>query len=392
MERCSLTLAPYGKPRMSIAMTNAEIKQSQIDRIIEQTDSKKSIYSDLSYEFTIDGIDLSTIEGIYVYINDCYESCSYNNGVIRFPGRGGSDRRIFMDCYGFVEITLNIQLNDGSELNLRSEYLPVLVKKGQLNDSVKAMAQYVYSNQEDLLLNGDPKPKDLASLKEQGSQSLAAQVLLAEEIASVYERNYGYFKANSRFKIEKTASVDHIEKLQYITPATMQYIALHPEQLRQVNSTTGIRINNKVYHPNKTLVVEDRHSYDIYENRIIVGFLRTMIFNIDTLIENTDSILQNIPSDNDPVGEYVYSSLFIFAHTAKMLQECRDRLLIVKQKMAQLWQMYSSIMSVETVEVQYIPKPTALFMSIPQYNKIFVTISQWFSFGIYNFEKKFIVR
>lgn len=388
MERCSLTLAPYGKPRMSIAMTNAEIKQSQIDRIIEQTDSKKSIYSDLSYEFTIDGIDLSTIEGIYVYINDCYESCSYNNGVIRFPGRGGSDRRIFMDCYGFVEITLNIQLNDGSELNLRSEYLPVLVKKGQLNDSVKAMAQYVYSNQEDLLLNGDPKPKDLASLKEQGSQSLAAQVLLAEEIASVYERNYGYFKANSRFKIEKTASVDHIEKLQYITPATMQYIALHPEQLRQVNSTTGIRINNKVYHPNKTLVVEDRHSYDIYENRIIVGFLRTMIFNIDTLIENTDSILQNIPSDNDPVGEYVYSSLFIFAHTAKMLQECRDRLLIVKQKMAQLWQMYSSIMSVESVEVQYIPKPTALFMSIPQYNKIFVTISQWFSFGIYNFEKE----
>lgn len=135
MERCSLTLAPYGKPRMSIAMTNAEIKQSQIDRIIEQTDSKKSIYSDLSYEFIIDGVDLSTIEGVYVYVNDCYESCSYNNGVIRFPGRGGSDRRIFMDCYGFVEITLNIQLNDGSELNLRSEYLPVLVKKGQLNDS-----------------------------------------------------------------------------------------------------------------------------------------------------------------------------------------------------------------------------------------------------------------
>ncbi len=388
MERCSLTLVPYGKPRMSIAMTNTEIKQSQIDCIIEQTDSKKSIYSDLSYEFTIEGVDLSKIEGVYVYVNDCYESCSYNNGVIRFPGGGGSDRRIFMDCYGYVEITLNIQLNDGSELNLYSEYLPVLVKKGQLNDSVKAMAQYVYSNQEDLLLNGDPKPRDLASLKEKGSQSLAAQVILAEEIANVYERSYGYFKANSRFKIEKTASVDHIEKLKYITPATMQYIALHPEQLRQVNSTTGIRINNSVYHPNKTLVIEDRRSHDIYENRIVVGFLRTMIFNIDTLIENTDSMLQNIPSEKDPVGDYVYSSLFIFAHTAKMLQECRDRLRVVKQKMAQLWQMYSSIMSVESVEVQYIPKPTALFMSIPQYNKIFVTISQWFSFGIYNFEKE----
>lgn len=389
MECCSLTLEPYGKPKITVAMTNAENKQSQIDRIIEQADSKKSIYSDLSYEFTIVGLDCTKIEEIHVYINDCYESCSYyGDGKIRFPDRGGFDRRIFMDCYGFVEITMNIHQNDGSELNLRSEYLPVLVKMGQLNDSVKAMAQYVYANQEDLLLNGDPKPKDISSLKDKGSQSLAALVLLAEEIANVYERSFGYFKANSRFKIEKTASVDHIEKLQYITPATMQYMALHPEQLHQVNSTTGIRINNKVYHPNKTLVIEDRRSHDIYENRIIVGFLRTMIFNIDTLIEQTESLLHSIPSEDEPVGDYVYSSLFIFAHTAKMLQECRNRLLVVKQKIAQLWQMYSSIMSVEVVDVQYVPKPTALFLSIPQYNKIFVIISEWFSFGVYNFEKE----
>lgn len=388
MEHCSLTLKPYGKPAVSIPMNNAETQQSQMDRIIEQANSPKSIYSHLSYEFTIEGMDLSKIEGVYVYINDCYESCSYKNGVIRFPDKDVSDRRIFRDCYGFVEITLNIQLNDGSELNLCSEYLSVLVKKGQLNDSVKAMVQFVYSHQEDLLLNGDPKAKELANLKEKGCQNLDAQILLAEEIIRVYEYSYGYFKANCRFKIEKKESVDYLEKLQYITPTTMQYIASHPEQLRQVNSTIGVRVNNRVYHPNKTLVVKDCHSHDIYENRIVVGFLRTMIFNMDTLIENIDSLLKKVSVKTEPVGEYVCSSLFIFSHTAEMLQKCRDRLIIINQKVTQLWQLYRSIMSVETVEVQDTPKPTPLFMSIPQYNKIFLVIYQWFSYGIYDFEKE----
>lgn len=388
MEHCSLTLAPYGRPRMSIAMTSAENKQSQFDRIIEQTESRKSVYSDLSYEFFLDGIDLSQIDGVYVYINDCFENCSYSNGAIRFPGRGGSDRRIFIDCYGFVEIAITLRFKDETEVSFRSEYLPVLVKKGQLNDSVKAMAQYVYSNQEDLLLNGDPKPQDLASLKEQGYKSLIAQVILAEEIANIYEHSFGYFKANSRFKIEKVASVDHIEKLQYVTPATMQYIALHPEQLRQVNSTTGIRINNRVYHPNKTLVVEDLRSHNIYENQVVVGFLRTMLFNVTSLIDSADSLLKSIPNEDEQVGDYIHSSLFIFAHTAKMLQECRERLAEVKKKIEMLWQLYNTIMTVEALDVRHIPKPTAIFMAVPQYNKLFVAISQWFSYGIYSFEKE----
>ena len=389
MECCSLKLTPYGKPPISVAMTAVENEQSQIDRIIEQADAKKSIYSDLSYEFVIEDLDCSEIKGLHVYINGCYEDCAFMpNGRIHFPGENGFDRRIFIDCYGFAEIVLTIYLNDGGELNLRSEYLPVLVKMGKLNDSVKAMAQYVYVNQEDLLLNGDPKPKDMSSLKDKGGQSLAAQALLAEKVANVYEQSFGYFKANARFKIEKTASVDNIEKLQYITPATIQYISLHPEQLRQVNGTTGIRINAKVYHPNKTLVIKDNCSYDIYENRVIVGFLHTMIFNIDAIIHQIDTLLAGIPSTDEPVGDYVYSSQFVFAYTTQMLQECRARLINVKQKIVQLWRMYSSIMNVKAVDVKYTPKPTLLFQSIPQYNRVFSIINQWFAFGVYNFEKE----
>lgn len=388
MDRCSLTLIPYGKPRISVQLISVENQQSHNECVTEQSDLQNSIYSDLSYEFQIENIDCSQIDNVCIFINDCYESCSYSNGKIRFPGQGRSDRRIFIDCYGFVEITLSIKLKDGNEVNLRSEYLSVLVKKGQLNDSVKAMAQYVYANQEDLLLNGKPKPRDIASLKDQGYKSLMAQVILVEQLLSVYEQNYGYFRANSRFRIDKVNSVDHIEKLQYVSLATMQYIVQHPEELCQVNSNVGVKINNKVYHPNKTLITEDVRLHDIYENRVVVGFIRTLISGVDTLVENTKNLISKIPSEDAGTGEYVHSSLFIFSHTAKMLRECLARLLAVKKKLSLLWHSYNSILNVKTMEVCHIPRPTAIFMAVPQYNRIFVAISQWFTYGIYNLEKE----
>jgi len=168
----------------------------------------------------------------------------------------------------------------------------------------------------------------------------------------------------------------------------MQYIAQHPEELRQVNSNIGVRINNKVYHPNKTLITEDVRSHDIYENRVVVGFIRTLINDVDTLVENTKNLISKIPSEDEETGEYVHSSLFIFAHTAKMLRECQVRLLTVKKKLALLWHSYNNMLNVSAMEVCHIPKPTAIFMAVPQYNRIFVAISQWFSYGIYNLQKE----
>lgn len=76
------------------------------------------------------------------------------------------------------------------------------------------MARFVYNNQEWLLLNGELKPKKPSGLKENGYRSLATQILLAEEIAAIYESSYGYFKANSRFKLEKMSVIERLERIQ----------------------------------------------------------------------------------------------------------------------------------------------------------------------------------
>lgn len=332
--------------------------------------------------------DLNRIADVRVYVNDVLESSVYNNGRIYFPSRGISNRRIFLDCYGFAELSITLILVDGQECTLNSEYLPILVRREELNNSVEAMARFVYNNQEWLLLNGELKPKKPSGLKENGYRSLATQILLAEEIAAIYESSYGYFKANSRFKLEKMSVIERLERIQYVTQGTLSYTATHPEYLRQVNSTQGIFIGNRVYQPQKTETVQNTRSYDIYENRVILAFLRNMIDSVQSLQGYCCNLLSKIPNDDDYSSEYIYSSFFMFSETRKMIEDGKTQLEKLSEKFTYLWGMYSDILRIPLDQHIVPPRPTAIFLSVPQYNRIFVRIHQWFSFGIYNFSKE----
>lgn len=388
MSTCSLTLIPYGKQSFTIGLLENDRGQGAVERIINHSLTGVSIFADLSYEFVLNTEDIAAVQDVRVYINDTYEQSTYNNGRIHFPGRSASDRRVFLDCYGFVALGFSLIMDDGTEKHLTSEYLPVLVRRGQLNEAVKAMVSYVYTHQELLLLNGEPKPRNLTGLKESGYKSLAAQIILAEEIATIYEASYGYFKANSRFRIEKVPAVDQFERLQYITPATLAHIASHPEQLKPVSAEAGIRINGRVYHPQKTLSLQNINSYDIYENRVVLGFLRKMLDEVMKLRRHCERLLQQIPCDEDYSDDYIYSSFFMFAETRQTLENGVQQLSFLYDKFVKLWGMYQNALSISTESLANAPRPTAVFMSVPQYNRMFVRIHQWFNFGIYDFGKE----
>ena len=389
MTTCSLTIIPYGKQPFTVGLLENDGRQAGMEKIVQKSSGTNSVFSDLSYELVLNYENIDRVHSVHVYINDAYEPSTYSHGKIYFPDRATSDRRIFSDCYGYVEISLTLVMDDGNEYNLFTDYLSVLVRRGQLNNAVKSMVDYVDKHQEHLLLNGVSKPRDLAGLKEQGYKSLSAQVILAEEIASVYEGNYGYFKANCRFRIEKVPSIDRLEHLQQVTPKTLEYIVSHPEELRPVTSTSGVRIDGRVYQPQKTLSLRNVNSYDLYENRVILNFLRKMIDEVEVLRDECGTLLQQIPTDEDYSPDYIYSSFFILSETRKRLEANIRKLSQLYDRFVTLFGLYSQVLKKIRIEPLVIsPKPTAIFLTVPQYNKIFVRIHQWFNFGIYDFAKE----
>ena len=390
MSSYDLIFYPFDKTPFSVSLSENARQLASAERIINRASQNPAIFSDLTYSFEIKSENISAIQDVQIYINDTYEPSNYENGKIFFREKGSKDKRIFIDCYGFIQICLIITFSDENPKIFYSEYLPVLVRKGKLNNAVQDMIKYVWARQNTLFSNGEPKPKNISGLNENGEKSLMSQIILGEEIASVYEKNYSYFKANSRFTVKKQPQIDRLEHLEYISPPTLSYIASHPEQLRRSNSRIGIKSGKTTYQPLKTLVMKNIPSYDIYENIAILSFLFRMIKETQNLHDNCLSLIKDIPSSGKYNSEYYYSHFFMFAETKKSLEECSVRLSVLSDRFTRLFGLYKNILNIpaEKIREDIYPHSTPIFMSVPEYNMIFIKMHEWFTFGIYDFTKE----
>lgn len=387
MSALSLILYPYNKQKISIELQ----ERKSLDMTSSQFEdglSGESVFSDLSYEFSLNHDETMEIESVHVYINDILEPSIYNEGKICFPDKKKHGKRVFLDCYGFVQISLEIIDNNGNVHTFTTPYLSVLVKHGRLNDNIKAMIGYVYNNQENLLFNGNFGSKNFGNMKSGGQQNFLSQILLANEIADLYEKNYRYFKVNSRFKIDKVSRIERFERVQYITSDTIRYIATHPEELRIASGKDGIRIYDKVYQPERIVSEVNERSYDIYENRVVLNFINEMINSIETLQNKCQDLILKIPIEGDYNEEYVYSSYFMFQETRGMLENKLADLKKIKSRFNKLLLMYREIFRIVPEPLKHVPRPSAIFISVPQYNRVFNYIYKWFQFGIYDFARE----
>lgn len=97
---------------------------------------------------------------------------------------------------------------------------------------------------------------------------------------------------NAKFKTETDYYVDYVEKLHSIGKENIRYIVTHPEELKQSYGNSGILVNKIQMIPEKTLVSSYKYSYDIFENRIIISFIKNLLEAIDERCEKLESILK----------------------------------------------------------------------------------------------------
>ena len=368
----------------------------KFDRIKELNEAKKikaeeekKVYSDWSYKFILKSDEKVT--GVEIYICGAYQESTYKDNTITFDENEG---RIFSDCYGLVDLQLKVTLENGEEINLYSQDLPVLVKENDINkklhNSVGAMIDFMYDNHIDLLTGSEVKSKRESGIEKKGYQNLETKIGLAGQIADKYASNSGYFMVNSRTQIEKTPAVDHIEKVRYFTPDTLRYIASHPEHLKRVNSEAGVRVDKWMYHPQKALSPQNTFSYNVYENRVILSFLQKMIYEIDNLRAKCEAMVGGTDDEKD--GDYRYSAPFKFAKPGKLLKESAQRLRLLKNRYDKLLHIYERELGVSPEPLLSKPRPTPVFLNIPQYKEIFMLIYKWFDEGIYaSSEEKYMM-
>lgn len=346
------------------------------------------VYNDKPYKLKLlsDEDSLNSIKKIKLYIN--------NQEVNAFISSDGTlfleNEYLFNDCYSTVQVNIELFFKDNSKVILYSPYMAVYINDNNVAKNIKEMVEYINHYSYFSMESMDYNNKISAGLKDGGYKTFETYIKIASRIIMYYENNYAYFKINCRKKIIKENIITPIHRIQNINEQSLHYIAKNFEQLSPTTYDTGIKVDNKNYFPQYISTDAMFYSLDIYENQVIVSFLAKVLYDIDILIKDIENQL-NIAAHqsflNEKDNKYISISFYLLQTTKNQLKKYMETISSIKLKMQELYFMYKEIFKINEIVLSHIPKPTDIFMAIPNYNQIYTVILEWFSFGAFDLAK-----
>ncbi|MBQ2988274.1 MAG: hypothetical protein IJD59_04140 [Clostridia bacterium] len=385
MDELCLRLFPDGKEFCDFLLHQHRIEGSIVDTFNQTSDN---VFSNYKYRAQLLNVK-DKIRNLVFLLNGHKVPIYYfsDTGYITFSD-DSFGARIFLEYYGFVQITLSFEDEQGNQHLWDTDYIPVWVRKGKQNDSVRRMSEYVYRNNLSLLNFDKNFAKEEVGLKSFSNQTLESQIILLEKIYVILEKNYYSFKTNSRFVTTLKEHIDYFEKLTYVSQNTIRYISQHPEELQPIPSCLGIKIGSKFYQPSKTLITDAQRSYDIYENRVILGFILFLLKEMEKIEKEIQSVLSQYSSNTMETDEYVLSTFFIYSNTMDLLKIILIDIQKLHQKYIIIYHSYCEVLPINHQMITAIPKFTPVFKSILHYHQIYDCIVDWFSKGVFSIQRE----
>ena len=353
-----------------------------IDRI-----STEIVYGDKSYKKAKINFR-KKIDKMEFYVNGTLKSCNYKNGYIHFNDETSLRDKIFLDYFGYVIISINIT-SDEKEYILTSKYIEVAIRHNIFSDTVREMIVYIMKNNDKLLNSDNLKSIDLLGLGENGNNNLQTRITVLNEIVFEYEKNYSFFRLNSRSRLVNNEKIDDFEKIKSISASTVRHILTNPQELYKVSTDTGIKYGSQYLLPRKTLISRNENYYNIYENKIVLGFLKFLYYKINNDIKSL-SEKTKIKNNSQMKNSYALSAEEIKKILFTNLYNHKIELESINNRIKSLFITYKNTITCDEIIVNKIPKPTKTFAEITHYKKIYSVIVKWFKHAGYDFKKRSI--
>ena len=351
------------------------------------------VYQDSVYEYILSGFEFSRpIGNLDFRINDKsieieYEQSTETETVI-VKGRNNQYAKPFLLMYGITEISIAIEYTDGDTLYLFSSHLAIAIKsQGEHNmESVSDMLDDIYKKDHALLrksrtINDFSLPNQTKSPSNKYSEEITG----IKEIINVLKSSLPFFMSNPHTKTVSNFQVDSFERLNRITPKSIQYIATHPDQLMQTFSPTGIVVNRQQMIPQKTLVNFQRFSSETPENIAIVSFIETLWQHVvgrkkELQIALTEG-LGSVKPNQSIKGDYILSSTVIHQYTQLTFSSVLSEMEVLCNQLSSLLSEYKRIFSCEHSVLHHLPKPSPIFLEIYHYRRVYELMVKWFATG-----------
>ncbi|MDE6538551.1 MAG: hypothetical protein K2K66_00025 [Ruminococcus sp.] len=266
-------------------------------------------------------------------------------------------KKIFMYCFGIVQIKVKI-----SGIYYVSDSISIMVTEDTQYQNITNMLDYIYDKGNDYLY------ENYVSLENNDNNDnikAESKLKFIEDVIEIYEHFSSYFQNSPKTKATSGEVVGKFYKLDSVTPKTIQYIAFHPEELYEVDFNTGISYGKRHFQPENTLISSTVYTSDVYENRVITGFLSTLIVALENMKydENEDNVYRN--------GNYIESTKYIYRMHTMSVEECKERLQILLFR-------YRKMLGVNDIYMDFLPEYTDTFRLVVPYRAVYQKIYEWY--------------
>lgn len=352
-------------------------------------------------EYKYEGLELYPATGICradVYVNDDNIGYFYKNGTgLQFMP---ANNLPFLTYFGYVSIKVVINYEDNSNKTLYTKYINIISKNQELTDNAKFLLEELEKYNDsvfgDWVFNQFPTEQKstkysywLGSLRPKSGRYLEAYIELLKSVMNRYRENFCFFKVNAYHKIEYQKKIISYEKIRRCAQNDFQWLMQNADCFAPVNQNVGIQYRNKNYIPINILGDKQYKNFDIYENQVVINFLRTVIQNCDYVnrelskqIANKNEILKKQINVRDT---YSFSILTLKGDS---LEKWNKQLSDLKREFQMLWVQYSKLLPLrQTALLKHLPHTTKVFQEVRHYRDIFDVVRKWFDFGEFSINR-----
>lgn len=315
----------------------------------------------------------SDIKSLEIQINGYPVSLTFHpkTGNIYFhdPYNG---EQIFADAFGLSCLQIQFRNSEGNQ-SLCSEYFQVMVRPGDENVNVNAMGCFAAQNCRMLLYGTNSDYTTRAANMKKLQFSLEDKIRLLKRTTALLEKCWQVIRCSPR-----TDSIPASKSRKGILQRDIRQLAAHPECMAAAGGMYGIRVGSHSYIPDLHRFEGALSTTDVYENQVILAFIRSIIRDIDKLIPNVKEVMNHLPIENRSRDFCVSSSGFMGRATRMTLQSVIDDLLQARKQYSSLYIRYQEIIPASAIELNLPPAPTPVFERVEGYREVFRSILQWF--------------
>lgn len=310
----------------------------------------------------------------------------------------------FLLHYDLVIISFRLLFSDGSSKEYFSDFLLCVSKNQADTRNIQKMLQELIAfddSQVEEWIFSDSKHDSSIGLYEgkwnkYAYKSLSSYIQLLEEVISCYKNNYAYFRMQGKHTLKRSAVMVSYEKVKTISRDNFHWIMQNTDQLAEVRHLCGIQYQGKKYLPYHMRTDINQKSWDVYENRVIIGFLYTALLNAKQIYSEFDKDVLNEERIISRIHGSFFQEYCAPIITIKSLQVSFGRTLLEKLSktidiLQNLYKQYIILFDIAPSVLTSFPRKTSTFCEIRPYAQIFEIIIHWFQYGEYTLEKERLI-